>query len=86
MVTMTVQIPNAQVGWFEQMVRNLGWSFSKSDTHSLDETKTQKANSNDLIITPALRRKINHARKEYAEGQTVSCKTPQEMQHFFDNL
>ena len=48
MVTMTVQIPNAQVGWFEQMARNLGWSFSKSDTHSLDETKTQKANSDDL--------------------------------------
>ena len=29
---MTVQIPNNQVGWFEQMVRAMGWGFKKEDT------------------------------------------------------
>jgi hypothetical protein len=37
-------------------------------------------------ITPALRRRINAARKEYAEGKTITCRTPQEMQQFFDSL
>ena len=31
MTTMTVQIPNNQVGWFEQMVRAMGWVFKKED-------------------------------------------------------
>lgn len=38
------------------------------------------------VITPALRRQINRARKEYANGQTITCRTPQEMQQFFDSL
>lgn len=38
------------------------------------------------LITPAMRRRINSARKEYAEGKTISCRTPQEMQQFFDSL
>jgi hypothetical protein len=38
------------------------------------------------IITPAMRRQINRARKEYANGQTITCRTPQEMQQFFDSL
>ncbi len=38
------------------------------------------------VMTPALRRKVNKARKEYAEGQTITCRTPQEMQQFFDSL
>lgn len=29
---MTLQVPNSQLGWFEQMVRTMGWSFSKEDT------------------------------------------------------
>lgn len=43
-------------------------------------------NAENQTITPALRRSINSARKEYAEGKTISCKTPQEMQQFFDSL
>ena len=31
MTTMTVQIPSNQVGWFEQMVRAMGWVFKKED-------------------------------------------------------
>ena len=37
-------------------------------------------------ITPALRRKIQKARREYANGETVSCSTPEEMQRYFDSL
>ena len=36
---------------------------------------TSKVNASRLI-----------ARKEYAEGKTISCRTPQEMQQFFDSL
>ena len=42
--------------------------------------------SDDKTITPALRRSINKARQEYANGETISCCTPEEMQHYFDSL
>lgn len=29
---MTLQVPNSQLGWFEQMVRTMGWPFSKEET------------------------------------------------------
>ena len=29
---MTVQIPTGQVGWFEQMLRSMGWVFRKEET------------------------------------------------------
>ena len=47
-----------------------------------------KDNNNSLsqTITPSLRRRINKARKEYAKGDTTTCRTPQEMQQFFDSL
>ena len=32
MTTMTLQIPNSQVGWFEQMVRTMGWRMTKQTT------------------------------------------------------
>ena len=32
MTTMTVQIPNAQVGWFEQMIKSMGWRFKKEES------------------------------------------------------
>ena len=40
----------------------------------------------DNHITPALSRKICKARKEYAKGETISCRTPEEMQQYFDSL
>ena len=42
--------------------------------------------SDDNTITPALRRSINKARREYAKGETIKCSTPEEMQRFFDSL
>lgn len=42
--------------------------------------------SDDKIITPAMRRSINKARREYAKGETISCGTPEEMQRYFDSL
>jgi hypothetical protein len=40
----------------------------------------------DGSITPALRRSIKKARKEFAKGETISCRTPEEMQKYFDSL
>ncbi len=40
----------------------------------------------DNHISPALSRKISKARKEYAKGETFSCRTPEEMQQYFDSL
>ena len=42
--------------------------------------------SDDKTITPAMRRSINKARREYANGETISCSTPEEMQRYFDSL
>ena len=40
----------------------------------------------DNTITPAMRRSINKARREYAKGETISCSTSEEMQRYFDSL
>ena len=80
MSTFTLQIPNAQVGWFEQMVKSMGWVFSKTEA-----PKTASINKGQTI-TPAMRRQIAKARKEHADGQTRICRTPQEMQQYFDSL
>ena len=40
----------------------------------------------DRTITPAMRRSINKARKEYVKGETISCATPEEMKKYFDSL
>ena len=37
-------------------------------------------------ITPAMRRSINKARREFANGETIKCGTPEEMQRYFDSL
>ena len=42
--------------------------------------------NDDKSITPVLRRSIRKARKEFAKGETISCRTPEEMQQYFDSL
>ena len=42
--------------------------------------------SDDNTITPAMRRSINKARREYANGETIRCSSPEEMQRYFDSL
>ena len=37
MTTMTVQIPNSQIGWFEQMIRAMGWMFKKEESIAADD-------------------------------------------------
>ena len=80
MSTFTLQIPTAQAGWFEQMVQSMGWVFSKSENTKTDSSVKRQT------ITPAMRRQITKARKEHAEGLTKTCRTPQEMQQYFDSL
>ena len=40
----------------------------------------------DNTVTPALRTRIRKARKESADGETIVCSTPEEMQQYFDSL
>lgn len=42
--------------------------------------------NDDKTITPAMRRSINKARREMANGETIKCSTPEEMQRYFDSL
>lgn len=42
--------------------------------------------SDDKTITPDIRRAINKARREYANGETIKCSSPEEMQRYFDSL
>lgn len=52
MTTMTVQIPNSQVGWFEQMVQAMGWRFKKDETSA--KTRVKKARVYDAEIDELL--------------------------------
>lgn len=77
MATMTLQVPTAQIGWFEQMVRSMGWTFKREDS---------EVENSETTISLAMRRSINKARREYARGETTVCNTPAEMQQYFDSL
>lgn len=65
---------------YEQMIQTMGWAFTKRDSSPAVEEKKRQ------VITPALCRKITKARKEHAAAQTITCRTPQEMQQYFDQL
>ena len=51
MTTMTVQIPNSQVNWFEQMIRAMGWVFKKEETPAAvaDDTKAFETEVDELL-------------------------------------
>ena len=40
----------------------------------------------DLAITPALEAKIEKARKEVREGKTISLKTHEDIERYFDSM
>ena len=42
--------------------------------------------ADDRTITPAMRRSIQRARQESARGETIVCRTPEDMQKYFDSL
>lgn len=48
---MTVQIPTGQVGWFEQMLRSMGWAFRKEETPSRvsEEPRVFEAEVDELL-------------------------------------
>lgn len=41
---------------------------------------------NDLAITPELAAKIEKARQEYREGQTISLKTHEDVDRYFESM
>lgn len=47
MTTMVLQVPNSQVNWFEQMVRTMGWSFSKKNT-SMEDVSNERVFEADV--------------------------------------
>lgn len=78
MATVTLQVPVGQIGWFEQMVHTMGWTFHREDNEVVEDKHP--------AITPAMRRQINKARKESAAGETVRCKNKAEMLQYFESL
>ena len=40
----------------------------------------------DNQISPSLYARMKKARRAYANGETISCSTPEEMQKYFDSL
>lgn len=80
MATLTLQVPNAQVGWLEQMALAMKWTFHK------EESPVVELADDDKVITPAMRRRINKARKESKQGETMVCRNKAEMQRYFDSL
>lgn len=44
------------------------------------------AKGSNHTVTPALRSRIRKARQESANGETVVCSSPEEMQQYFDSL
>lgn len=40
----------------------------------------------DLMITPALQRRIEEARQEYRNGNYVACRNKEELNSFLDSL
>jgi len=50
----------------------------------IQSTET-KPHEEDLL-TPSLRSKIKKAREESINGETIVCKSPVEMQQYFDSL
>lgn len=39
-----------------------------------------------LTITPDLQKRIDEARKAFAEGKCIECRTPEELEKLFDSL
>ena len=42
--------------------------------------------ADDRTVNPAMCRSIAKARQESARGETIVCKTPEDMQKYFDSL
>ena len=43
---MTVQIPGNQVGWFEQMIKSMGWQFKKEES---DDSRVFESEVDELL-------------------------------------
>lgn len=72
---------------------NLAASFDRADRG--DRVLIRRRNNiyalvnvgkEDLMITPALQKRIDEAREEYRNGNYVSCKTKDELHSFLESL
>ena len=53
------------------------YSYGNNDIHSKTVTDEN---------SPSICCNVNKAREEYANGETISCSTPEDMQRYFDSL
>ena len=51
MTTITVQIPSGQVGWFEQMVRAMGWPFKKEEATDIVDCSREFGTEVDGLLS-----------------------------------
>lgn len=58
-------------------------AYNEPNEDTLDSIREAKEEN---IITPELQVSIDKARKEFAEGKTVSCKNREELHAFLDSL
>ena len=49
-------------------------------------TTTSISKQSQMRITLSTCCNVNKAREEYANGETISCSTPEDMQRYFDSL
>lgn len=42
--------------------------------------------NNDIAITPELEKKIEEARRQYRDRETITCNTKEELHRFLDSL
>lgn len=59
---------------------------AKSINNIIMATSTSIPKQSQMIISPSMRCYINKAREEYVNGETISCRTPEDMQCYFDSL
>ena len=83
---MTAFALQKETNTYWDLIKDAGNEVKLALIQRLTAALVPEGKNNTSTIKPALRRRINKARKEYAQGETTTCHTPQEMQQFFDSL
>ena len=55
-------------------------------TQTVRDFRSVPVDDDDMIITPELAAKIEKARQEYREGETVSLKSHEDVNHYFESM
>lgn len=69
-----------------RLLKKLYLCLRKSINYIVMATTTSIPKQSQMRITPSICCNVNKAREEYANGETISCSTPEDMQRYFDSL